>query len=152
MNETKPWYTSVGVWGAVVSLIGATLSLLKVQVDPLFLEDLRQWLISAATLAGAGAALYGRVRARRRISAPDASHRPLLLLALVALLGTGGCSAMQSPVAAYVAADRATFEAIAPEYLEYVEDDPSLIDEQRQRRERTVAAWRLRVEEAEGEE
>ena len=43
MSESKPWYASVGVWGAVVGLIGSTLSLLKVQVDPTFLADLREW-------------------------------------------------------------------------------------------------------------
>lgn len=46
---------------------------------------------------------------------------------------------------AYVAADRATYNAIAPEYRAYVEADPALSAEQKARRERTIKAWDARL-------
>src|SRR4051812_37201368 len=67
-DATKPWYASTGVWGALVALVGSSLTLLKVQLDPQLLEDVRQWLLSLVTLVGAGIALWGRIRATRRIA------------------------------------------------------------------------------------
>jgi len=55
-----------------------------------------------------------------------------------------GCA----PDSAYVAADRATFDAIAPEYAAYVSADPALDDARRSRRLRTLQAWRVRLEQA----
>jgi hypothetical protein len=163
MSQSKPWYASVGVWGAVVSLVGSALSLLKVQVDPAVLDDLREWLLAAASLAGAGVALYGRLRASRRIgaappppspspppppppnsSSPGGATRVVLLLALLlpATIPLGGCAA---PSDAYVAADRATFDAVAPEYAAYVAADPLLGPAERERRGRTLEAWLARI-------
>ena len=34
MQPSKPWYASAGVWGAVVTLAGSVLTLLKVELDP----------------------------------------------------------------------------------------------------------------------
>ena len=62
------------------------------------------------------------------------------------LLGLVGCT----PHAAYVEADRATFDAIAPAYLEYVRGDETLDEEQVDRRSRLVDSWRIRIEQAEG--
>lgn len=64
------------------------------------------------------------------------------LLPLVLLCG---CS-LQSM---YVAADRLTFEAVAPEYVDYVNGDPKLTKEQKKRRHRTVRAWDARTKEGE---
>lgn len=50
-----------------------------------------------------------------------------------------GCWGGPSP------ADRATYEAIGPEYRAYVQADPSLDAAQQQRRVDHVEAWRLRV-------
>ena len=73
MNPTtKPWYASVGVWGALVTLVSSTLALLKFEVDPQLLEDVREWVLALATLAGGAVALWGRVRATRRIGASHA--------------------------------------------------------------------------------
>ena len=57
----------------------------------------------------------------------------------------GGCGAS----AGYVAADRATFDAITPEYARYVETDDALSIDQKARRQRTVQTWRLRLRQAE---
>jgi hypothetical protein len=67
------------------------------------------------------------------------------LLLLLGLIGVcGGCSA----TGPYVEADRATFNAVAPEYEAYVSADPGLTPDQKARRSRTVQAWRLRIDAA----
>ena len=193
MNDTKPWYLSAGVWGAIVSLVASLLSLFKVELDPRLQGDLRDWMLALATLVASAVALYGRVRASRRIAlarpsgaannsaddapasaastaqttAPAPGARPapsqnwrmnhvligaLLLSPLLA--HCAGCRQLgtvlgPSPSATYVAADRATFEAVAPEYASYVHNDASLDEDERARRDRTVETWRLRIESAE---
>lgn len=68
----------------------------------------------------------------------------------VALLWTAGCCSTTDLIRAdYTAADRATFDAVAPNYLNYVEHDDSLDADEKKRRERTITTWRLRLEQAE---
>lgn len=67
-----------------------------------------------------------------------------LLLAFCLFLP--GCA---SPAELYVQADRATFEAVVPEYRAYYAEDPELTTEQKERRDRTVQAWEDRIEEGE---
>lgn len=67
------------------------------------------------------------------------------VLALAACLALGGCTAVSD---SYIAADRATYQAIAPEYSAYVAADPGLSIEQKTRRANTVATWRMRIESA----
>jgi len=166
MQDAKPWYLSAGVWGAFVTLLGSGLSLLKFRLDPALLDDLRDWVLSLVTLLGGAVALYGRIRATRRlvVSAPPTDPAakgqnwrmnaagPLALLVLPAALlaHASGCASLASPSAAYVAADRATYDAVAPEYAEYVRNDASLDDDQRARRQRTLETWRIRVKSVEG--
>jgi hypothetical protein len=165
MQDAKPWYLSAGVWGAFVTLLGSALSLLKFRLDPALLDDLRDWVLSLVTLVGGAVALYGRIRATRRLvmAAPpsDGSTKgqnwrmnaagPLALLLLPAVLAhASGCASLSGPAAAYVAADRATYDAVAPEYADYVRHDPALDEAARARRGRTLETWRLRVEAGEG--
>ena len=64
-------------------------------------------------------------------------------IALLALsLTSPGCSISKE----YVAADKATYDAIAPEYLKYVGTDATLDAEQKARRERTIKSWKLRID------
>ncbi len=62
-----------------------------------------------------------------------------------ALLILVACSC-RGPDPILVKAQRATYDAVAPDYLTYVDADPALSTEQRERRRRTVETWRLRVE------
>ena len=64
------------------------------------------------------------------------------LLLAIALSGCG-----MTP--AYVEADRATYDAIAPEYLVYVVSDESLTPGEKERRARTLVSWQARLEEGE---
>ena len=77
-------------------------------------------------------------------------RRGSILAALLPLaLLLGACNGCTTPGAAYVAADRATYEAITPYYLVKVEADPELTEAQKARRKRLVETWRLRLEKAE---
>jgi|SRR5437867_10056285 len=160
MRNVKPWYLSTGVWGAALSLVGSALALVKPRLDPAALGAARDWVLPLAALVGALLALYGRVRATRRIvlgAAPvdgrlakqnwrmNAAPLGLALLPVVVAFASG-CSSLTSPAAGYVAADRATFEAVAPEYLAYVHADPALDEDARSRRDRTVQTWKERIE------
>lgn len=69
---------------------------------------------------------------KRRLSA-------LLLLALL-------CVSCDGVSKAYVKADELTYDAIAPEYLKYVQADEALSDAQKKRRATTVDTWRTRIE------
>lgn len=70
-----------------------------------------------------------------------------LALAMVAALVVSGCR----PGSGYVAADRETFESVAPEYLAYVASDATLTKDQRELRERVVASWEGRIKQAESD-
>jgi 4-amino-4-deoxy-L-arabinose transferase-like glycosyltransferase len=147
MNTTvtsKPWYASTGVWGALVTVAGSVLALLKFELDPELLDDLREWVLALATLVGGAVALWGRIRATRRIG-----QKPLAVGLVAILLVSSGCNVLTEPAGPYVAADRATYDAIAPEYRQYVAGDSALDADERTRRERTVELWRLRLEDAE---
>jgi len=74
-------------------------------------------------------------------------HLKLAAAALVVAAITGGCV---TPAGEYVAADAATYDAVAPEYLEYVDADPKLGPEQKASRRRTVETWRIRNQSAGG--
>lgn len=71
------------------------------------------------------------------------------LLPLVLVMSSGCCATVDLIRADYTAADRATYEAVAPKYLEYVAGDDDLTSDEKKRRARTVDTWRLRLEQAE---
>ena len=69
---------------------------------------------------------------------------------VLAIMFSPGCCTTEDIIREdYVAADRATYDAITPAYLEYVAADPTLDDDERERRERTVTTWNFRLEQAE---
>ena len=65
---------------------------------------------------------------------------PAIVLALLA-----SCISTAVPTT-WVAAERATFEAIEPEYRAYVEADPELDLAAKQNRLATLETWRVRLE------
>ena len=67
-----------------------------------------------------------------------------VLLCLAALLFLPSCAAGPDPT--LTAAARASHDAICPEYLRYVDADPALTQEQRDRRHLTVDLWRQAIE------
>lgn len=69
MYLVKPWYASKAVWGAVVTIIGSVLQMLRFEVDAALLQDVEAWVFSLVTLLGGAVALWGRLRATKRIDA-----------------------------------------------------------------------------------
>lgn len=65
----------------------------------------------------------------------------ILIAACLLLLSACG----SAPTVLDVTADRATYDAVAPEYLGYVDLDTALTAEQRKLRHDTVATWDLRL-------
>lgn len=63
----------------------------------------------------------------------------LFLLLAICLLLLPSCTAGPDPT--FVAASRATHDAVAPEYLRYVDADPALSPEQRTRRHASIDRW-----------
>jgi hypothetical protein len=63
-------------------------------------------------------------------------------IVLVLFLLSGCCGPSEPERAAHAA----VFDAVAPEYLEYVEGDEALTVAQRARRAETVSQWRRLVE------
>lgn len=68
----------------------------------------------------------------------------LFLLLVFALLVLPSCTGGPDPT--FTAASRATHDAIAPEYLGYVDADPTLSPEQRTRRHASIDRWREAIE------
>ncbi|MEO0478407.1 MAG: hypothetical protein AAF196_02905 [Planctomycetota bacterium] len=68
---------------------------------------------------------------------------PRLWVVVVAALLCVGC---EGPRASYVAADRATFEAVAPNYRLYVQADESLTEADVQSELDLVRSWEKRIE------
>lgn len=70
----------------------------------------------------------------------------LLILSLVTVGMGMGCATVPP---AYIAADRATFDAVAPEYRIYVQEDAELTQGQKAIRVRTLLDWDKRINAAE---
>lgn len=82
---------------------------------------------------------------------PNARGRPRrLLFLIIPVLGLFLLPSCQLPDPTFVAAERANHDAIAPEYVQYVERDQALNEEQRERRRRTVARWDEAIRAREG--
>ena len=60
----------------------------------------------------------------------------------------GCCFSCATIPPSYVAAERGTYHAIAPYYLEYVENDESLTEQQKAFYRDVVVEWRYRLDAA----
>lgn len=68
MNETKPWYLSRTVWGALIAIaasIGGAFGLMLGETDQSTLTDA---ILQAASAVGALIALFGRLSANQILS------------------------------------------------------------------------------------
>ena len=70
-EQTKPWYASKTIWGAIVTILSLLLSLKGIKID----EQTKQLLIDQGTamvtavgaFVGSILAIYGRIKAEKRI-------------------------------------------------------------------------------------
>lgn len=79
MSDTKPWWSSIGLWGSLVAILAQLLRLLKIELDPQAQADLVGMLMTLATVAATGLAIYGRIRATKRLTVkiePPATGSP----------------------------------------------------------------------------
>ena len=70
-TQTKPWYASKTIWGGIIALIAAVLSLFGHQIDPQtqkFITDQAVQIATAiAAAVGGGLAIYGRIKAEKKV-------------------------------------------------------------------------------------
>lgn len=86
------------------------------------------------------------VKKINRVSAGATLVEKTLFLAALALMAlyllvAPGCTLQE----AYVAADQATYDAVAPEYEGYVNLDTGLTEVQKERRRETLRSWKARL-------
>lgn len=70
-------------------------------------------------------------------------HIKVIILLILFMFIFSSCNAGFN--SAYIRTDYNTYEAIAPEYLEYVSQDEKLSDFEKNIRRRTVQTWRDRI-------
>lgn len=145
MKDTKALFASRTVWGALIVIVAQLLTIFGVSAD--LVGESSAWLDSVVTLAGAGIAIWGRIVASKRIETPLNPVPPSTgnMWACVAMLTLMVSAIGCRPDRAYIAADRATYDAVAPEYRTYVDSDSTLTPEQRDRRHRTLDTWDIRL-------
>lgn len=72
MNDSKPFWASTTLWGAVAAFIGIVLPGFGVQVEPgaitHFFDSFQQMLSSILAFGGLAATIYGRVTATKKVS------------------------------------------------------------------------------------
>lgn len=114
--DTKRWFQSKTIWGAIVAFVASGLRLLGIDVTDLASPQLVDQILNVVSLVGTLVAIYGRIRASKFIAPknatlPPGTHiTPAIIAALLipAFLFTTSCA--QGPVytssaAAHVATD-----------------------------------------------
>lgn len=67
MNLYKPWYTSKTIWGSVVAISGAALSMFGINLDEQSQSELVDATLQIVTICGSLFAVVGRVNANSLI-------------------------------------------------------------------------------------
>lgn len=153
-TPTKSPFASTGWWGSLATIITFGFAwLVRTHRLPAEIEEPVRSLsldIIAGILAGA-VAMYGRWHANQPLSlgterkaAVVKSLLPFILF--VPLLS--GCANLSVP-ADWVKAERKTYDAIAPEYVDYVAADARLSALQKANRQNDVKSWESRIVEHE---
>nr|WP_298100717.1 hypothetical protein [uncultured Shinella sp.] len=66
-DETKPWYMSRTVWGALIAITASLANAAGVEIKAGDEGELADLLVSAAGTIGGLIAIYGRISARRPV-------------------------------------------------------------------------------------
>ena len=67
MDETKQWYLSKTVWGALIAILASLLPAMGVELDAGTQARLADNLVSLAGAIGGLVAIYGRLTAEKRL-------------------------------------------------------------------------------------
>jgi hypothetical protein len=154
-DRLKPWWASLGVWGALGTIVVGVLDAIHLKHSPALSDDMNSWSAAAGVVITGLMALWGRLRAKSRIGSPTTGAPTvsslLLVIGTISLLALSGCNLLKAPNGAYVAADRATYESVGAEWITYVHNDPDLSQSDKDLRDRKLLTWQKRIEQAESE-
>jgi hypothetical protein len=67
MDETKQWYLSKTVWGALIAIVASLLSGMGLELGAGVQDRLADDLVSLAGAIGGLIAIYGRLTAEKRV-------------------------------------------------------------------------------------
>ena len=71
MNETKAWWQSKTIWGAIVTVASLALTFFKVQIDPqtqqVLVNEVTAVVSAVGALVGTVLTIYGRFKATKKI-------------------------------------------------------------------------------------
>lgn len=136
--NSKAWYQSKTIWGAILTLLAPVASFLHVEVSGEDQATAVDLILQIVAGIGGIIAIVGRYAAKQRIGGGGGT--PLMALLLCLMLA--GCGSLNK---AYIAADRQTKDAVDPLLSRYTADHPGdkqLVDDLRN-------SWELRLREAE---
>jgi hypothetical protein len=88
MDDTKPWYLSRGVIGSVVAIAAGAAAVFNYQIDASLQAGITEEILGIGSLVGGALALWGRIRASRKIGDLGlvlAHHQPVHLMVVVKL-------------------------------------------------------------------
>jgi hypothetical protein len=119
-EEGIPFWQSKTFWLSVLTLAAGVALVMTGH------EDVGALLLAGGAVGGGFALVKGG-------GGPKAATG----VVLVVVLALCACT----PTQAFAEAEKATYDAIAPEYLQYVRSDPALSSEEVARREALIRAW-----------
>jgi len=67
MEETKVWYMSLTLWGAIVTVLAAIGGLFGIDIDADTQKQIIEYIVLGASAIGGLMAAYGRIRASKTI-------------------------------------------------------------------------------------
>ena len=67
MSDTKPWYYSRTIWGALIAVLAPLLQIVGLPLSPELQTELADSLVLVVGAAGALVALIGRVYAKSQL-------------------------------------------------------------------------------------
>ncbi len=68
-DESKPWYTSRAIWGSIIAIVSSAFLLTGHTVAPEIQSVAADLLAQAGSVVGGALALYGRLKAEKKIGA-----------------------------------------------------------------------------------
>jgi hypothetical protein len=66
-DNTKPWYLSRGVIGSAVAIGASAAAIFNYQIDASLQASITEEILGIGSLVGGALALWGRIRASRKI-------------------------------------------------------------------------------------
>lgn len=92
MNETKPWWQSVTIWGGIVAALCGLAQMFHIKISDDTQSVAVGVVISIATAISGITAIVGRVKAKHQIT-PGGDYQVCFALMLALGLGLTGCNA-----------------------------------------------------------